>query len=308
MVSAALSAATNIPEENLRLVLTILFAYPIALIYRIALLRPLKTKWAPFIRNLYIVITGLSLSYFFNGSDIIHSLVTTIGTWLICYSGDLIGNRKLSCALSFVFNFTYLLVGYYVTATDDYDINWTMPHCVLCLRMIGFSFDFMDGEKYLKSSTPVDPEKKTDEDKKVDSNKNTVPQSNGSTTKQPISFEKNVQLPTLPPLIEIIGYAYFFGAFLIGPQFSFHLYRKLITMSLYPDANKIPIGSFKCTLKSILLGALYLGVQQIAVMYFYTSYLLTKEYASMSFIKRLAYMWMAGKFAFTKVRKFLIYL
>jgi len=91
---------------------------------------------------------------------------------------------------------------------------------------------------------------------------------------------------------------------LVGPQFSFHLYRKFITMSsLYPEPNKIPSGSYKYALKSLLLGALYLGVQQIAVMYFYPSYLLTKEYASMPFIKRLAYMWMAGKFAFTKVSK-----
>src|ERR1051325_9457570 len=52
MVVAAISAATNIPEQNLRLVLSILLAYPIALVYRITFLRPLKSKWAPFIRNL----------------------------------------------------------------------------------------------------------------------------------------------------------------------------------------------------------------------------------------------------------------
>lgn len=27
--------------------------------------------------------------------------------------------------------------GYYYTATDNYDIKWTMPHCVLTLKLIG---------------------------------------------------------------------------------------------------------------------------------------------------------------------------
>ncbi|GBB90299.1 hypothetical protein RclHR1_01720020 [Rhizophagus clarus] len=289
MVVATLSAATGIPEQNLTLVLSVLFGYLVAFVYSITLLRPLKTIWAPFIRNLYVVVSGLSISYFFNGSDIKHSLITTIGTWLLCYFGDIIGNRKFACALSFVFNFGYLLIGYYVTATDEYDIDWTMPQCVLCLRMIGFSMDFMDGAKSSKSSVPVNVEKKT--------------QSDGLATrspKQPISFEKNVQLQTLPPLIETIGYAYFFGAFLVGPQFSFHLYRKFVTMTLYPDPKSIPAGLYRNALKSFILGALYLGVQQVAAVIFPISYLLTEEYAAKPFIKRLAYMWMAGKFSFTK--------
>ena len=39
--------------------------------------------------------------------------------------------------LSFIFNFGYLLVGYWYTESTDYDICWTMPGCILCLRLIG---------------------------------------------------------------------------------------------------------------------------------------------------------------------------
>ena len=39
------------------------------------------------------------------------------------------------------------LSGYYVNATRDYDITWTMPQCVLCLRLIGLAFDIWDGTK-----------------------------------------------------------------------------------------------------------------------------------------------------------------
>lgn len=31
----------------------------------------------------------------------------------------------------------YLLAGYYYTATQEYDIKWTMPQCVLTLKLIG---------------------------------------------------------------------------------------------------------------------------------------------------------------------------
>ncbi|CAG8571176.1 10748_t:CDS:2 [Racocetra persica] len=300
-----LSVETGVSEPVLRLLLTILFAYPISLIYRLTLVRPLKTKWAPFIRNLYVVITGLCLNYFFNGPHIKHSLITTFVTWLFCYFGNIFGNRVLSAIASLLFNMTYLIVGYYMTATGDYDVTWTMPQCVLCLRMIGFAMDFMDGEKLLKSKPPFNAKEKitNTNEKSIDTKKDLQQTDSSISTRpqrQPISFEKNVQIATLPPLIETIGYANFFGAFLIGPQFSFHLYRKFITMSLYPDPINIPRGSYWFSLKSFLLGALYLGVQQVGSGYFPQSYLLTAEYAAKPFIHKLIIMWWTGKFILSK--------
>ena len=35
----------------------------------------------------------------------------------------------------------YLLAGYWFKESGGYDINWTMPGCVLCLRMIGLAMD-----------------------------------------------------------------------------------------------------------------------------------------------------------------------
>jgi hypothetical protein len=36
------------------------------------------------------------------------------------------------------------LVGYWYTASENYDICWTMPHCVLSLRLIGKLNHFFD--------------------------------------------------------------------------------------------------------------------------------------------------------------------
>ncbi|CAG8469971.1 340_t:CDS:2 [Gigaspora margarita] len=308
MVVKSLSAQTGISESVLRLLLSILFAYPISLIYKLTLVRPLKTKWAPFIRNLYVVIAGLSLSYFYNGPYIIHSLITTFVTWLLCYFGSLFRNRTFSAIASLLFNVIYLVTGYYMTATDEYDVSWTMTQCVLCLRMIGFAMDFMDGEKLLKSKPPVNAKENKENsgntnEKSIDTKKNsqqTELSTNTRPQKQPISFEKNIQLATLPSLIETIGYSHFFGAFLIGPQFSFHLYRKFITMSLYPDPTNVPPGSYWHALKSFLLGALYLGVQQVGAGYFPQYYLVTAEYANKPFIHKIIIMWWTGKFILSK--------
>lgn len=35
--------------------------------------------------------------------------------------------------------FIVIFLGYVYAATDDYDINWTLPQCVLVLRLIGKS-------------------------------------------------------------------------------------------------------------------------------------------------------------------------
>ncbi|CAG8555964.1 1049_t:CDS:2 [Ambispora leptoticha] len=305
MVLELLSDATGIPEPVLRVLFSILLAYPIALFYHIALLRPINLKNAPAIRNFYIVSTGLALAYFFNGPDIIHSLITTTVTWLLMWFGNAIDNRKFATALIFIFNITYLTLGYYYTATDEYDIDWTMTQCVLCLRMIGFAMDFMDGVTLLKSKES--PDEKTTSDNKPAATAN--PSSNIKhelTTprrvphKQPVSFEKDCRLATLPSFLETIGYAYFFGAFLIGPQFSFKLYRKFITFSIYPNPTSIPSGSYKFALKCFLLGAIYLGAHQIAAGFFPINYLITEEYSARPFWEKLAFMWFATKFSFTK--------
>ena len=47
----------------------------------------------------------------------------------------------------FVFQVFYLVAGYVVMNKDTYDISWTMPHCVMTLRLIGVAMDVHDGQK-----------------------------------------------------------------------------------------------------------------------------------------------------------------
>jgi hypothetical protein len=71
---------TGIPEGALRLLISVLCAYPVGYIYRKLVL----PRWSsqPAMLNMYHVVMGLAMSYFFNGLNIIHSLVTVIVTQL----------------------------------------------------------------------------------------------------------------------------------------------------------------------------------------------------------------------------------
>lgn len=53
----------------------------------------------------------------------------------------------MSLSLVFVITMSHLLIGYWVTATGTYDIKWTMPQCVLTLRLIGLAFNVFDGQQ-----------------------------------------------------------------------------------------------------------------------------------------------------------------
>ena len=76
---------------------------------------------------------------------------TTGATYLVL---QLCGGTSLSVGLTFVINLSYLLAGYWYTSSlltllvsklfshlryngQEYDVSWTMPQCVLCLRLIG---------------------------------------------------------------------------------------------------------------------------------------------------------------------------
>jgi hypothetical protein len=37
------------------------------------------------------------------------------------------------------------LTGASLNATDNYDIDWTVPVCILVLRLTGLAFDIQDG-------------------------------------------------------------------------------------------------------------------------------------------------------------------
>ncbi|ORZ15144.1 MBOAT, membrane-bound O-acyltransferase family-domain-containing protein [Absidia repens] len=152
--TALLSDTLGVPEPTLRLLTTILLAYPVAAGFRYLYAQPSQTALQEDTkegftrtvnaRNRYIAISGLALATYFSGWNMYHGLVTLIVSYGLCLAFQ--KKREMAVATVWIFNTAYLLTGYYTMASNDYDISWTMPQCIICLRLMGFSMDFMDGK------------------------------------------------------------------------------------------------------------------------------------------------------------------
>ncbi|KAF9116525.1 Lysophosphatidylcholine acyltransferase 3 [Mortierella sp. AM989] len=316
----SISENSGIPEPSLRLLLTILAGYPISILYRLLFLNKTSSIIGESARNYFFLVTGLLMSYYFNSYDIIHPLTTCIGTWLICRVFGMIAPKKRSLAssVSFLFNFGYLLTSYKYAATEEYDICYTMQQCVQCLRMIGYGLDFMDGQP--KSSSSKAKEQPAEKANQVKATTSPVAPAAVAVVraKTPISFGRDIALQQLPTLAETIGYGFFPFAFLVGPQFSFSLYKKFISMELFnvpvPEtagkdeareaaaatANGIPQGSLRYAARCFFLGIFYLGLGQVLGSYFPTVALLGKAFLERPYWERVFIFWWTGKTVLNK--------
>ncbi|KAL8578252.1 hypothetical protein ACOMHN_005643 [Nucella lapillus] len=107
---------------------------------------PLLYKQPAAVKHVYFILTGLLQCWFNFGSSVIHSLLNITIMYVVL---KMAGGTKASVAFAFVFNTGYLVLGYLFEAAsiNTYNISWTMPHCVLTLRLTAVAFDLYDGQK-----------------------------------------------------------------------------------------------------------------------------------------------------------------
>ncbi|XP_051262079.1 lysophospholipid acyltransferase 5 isoform X2 [Dicentrarchus labrax] len=248
-----LSESLGSTEPAVRLILSILIGYPCALVYRRFLFYQPAT-----VIHLFHAFSGLALAAFNFGSQIYHSAVCILVQFLML---RLMGRTVTTVLSSFTFQMVYLLAGYYYTATEEYDIKWTMPHCVLTLKLVGLSFDYYDG---------------------------------GKEPSQLSLEQRNGALSSVPSLLEMYGFSYFYGGFLVGPQFTLRSYQKLVAGEL-TDCPGQPPNSVIPAMKRFALGFLCLVIYAIFSPYYPDSYYLTDEYDAQPFWYRCVFILLWAK-------------
>lgn len=184
----------------------------------------------------YIALSGILLCIFNYGLLVYHTLLAV----LVSYVLITFLNSTALITTSFVYHLGYLLFGYYYTSSEDYDITWTMPHCVLTLRLIGLAFDISDGRR---------PETELSA-----SNKKTC-------------------IKTAPSLLEIAAFTYFPGSFLVGPQFSFRRYTSFVNGEYQKYTGFATAGA-----KRAAVGVIYLLVNLIGGGYLQDKYIYSDEF------------------------------
>lgn len=171
----------------------------------------------------------MAIAYWSIGLESLFHSCTCIGvTWatMSIFKGSL-----NSTIFLYIFHLSYLLAGYYFTATTGYDITWTMPGCVLCLRMIGIAADLHDGTKNAQELS---------------------------------KDQKENALETVPSLLEICSQSFFIGGYFVGPQFSMKKFQNFLQRNIQEDLPPSRRFAFKrlaigcCYLLGHLIGDKYL--------------------------------------------------
>lgn len=184
-------------EPALKLLISIIMGYPVAIVYH-----KFVKKHEQY-RNLFFFLTGLDIAYYNFGISLYHNAIPAFVIYLTTMT---LGPGKINVIITFIFNMGYLLAGYLMTESENYDITWTMPHCVLTLKLIALSFDLWDGQLKMEGQELSASNKKTALDKP-------------------------------PTFLELMGFVYFPACFLVGPIFSFRRYSDFITDKFPRDAD-----------------------------------------------------------------------
>lgn len=187
------------------LILCLALGFPSAFV-----LRSISDK-SPQVKATTSLCLGLSTAFLFCGFHAFYLLVSSFVTWSLV---SLFSKAKY---LLMVLNFCFLLWGYVYYASDEYDISWTTPQAVLCLRLIGFLFDYT--EKTIISDSSM-------------------------------AFNGDLSIKSCS-ILEFLSYCFFPGAFLVGPQFSFVFFQK------YLRTTKFPEGSIQHGIKCLKYAAVY---------------------------------------------------
>lgn len=93
---------------------------------------------------------------------------------------------------------------------SEYSFTWTIPQCVLTLRLISLTFDVYDGnrlDQWIKKH-----------DKPKASNNVAIPS----------DLNVDTAVSKVPTFLEFMSHAYFPGSFLIGPQVTYKNYLDYI--------------------------------------------------------------------------------
>ena len=249
----SLSQKIGMEEMVLRVVLGIVIANVASFAYNVSWLKRSSFK----MQNLYFIGIGIFISYWTFGMNCVgHHLSCILVNFIVL---KMFGASLYSVSFLFVFQLGYLCVGYLMyNMTAEYAVNWTLPHCVLCLKLIGLAMDVWDGSKNL-----------SDNEEYLDA------------------------LKQVPSLLEMMGYAFFPPTYLVGTPHSMNKYQNFIRRNA---SGGLMIGSKTYALQRLLLAAIYMGIHIILNNTVSTDYIKSEEFQVLPFWKMSCYlvMWIKG--------------
>jgi len=121
---AALASVAGLPADQMRMVLSLLVAYPIA-----AIDSTLLRRAPPAARHTFALLIGLVLGAWMFGREMVHPLVTTLGAFLVFTRAP----PRLASRLIFGVTMAYLFAMHLYRMYTDY-MGWSMDVTVRAWR------------------------------------------------------------------------------------------------------------------------------------------------------------------------------
>ncbi|KAJ6222086.1 hypothetical protein RDWZM_000631 [Blomia tropicalis] len=229
------------------LLLAIVAAYPASLLYIVVV-----NKHSTHFKSLYFLLIGLVILYLSYGLNSIHYLVNCC----FCYCTLKWLPGKWAVIFNFIFTFTYLMTGYWLNQVEwNYSITWTMPQCVLTLRLIAISFDIFDG----------------------------------TTSKKEVGRHTESALPNLPSFHLFMSYCYFPGTLMVGPIIPFLTYVNFLSATTYNNQ------AIRISIYRLVGGFISLFVYFYGSMFWPIEYLRSEAFEDLGFWWKLTAMAIVAK-------------
>nr|CAB3263477.1 lysophospholipid acyltransferase 5 [Phallusia mammillata] len=240
-------------ENGLKLLITVYSGYLMALIHR-----QFPYKKYVSLQYLLFTISSLLFLYWSYGWGLLHSATCIIIQWLFF---QIFRGSTVCVIISFIFQLGYLVGGYIILdSKTDYEVSWSMPHCILTLRLIGLAYDVYDGHRN---------EEKLWGD------------------------QKERAIKDLPSLLEMFGFSYFYGGYIVGPQFPLQRFRAMINGELTDVPGSKP-NSIIPGFRRGISGTLMLGIQTYLSLTFNPPFYTTTQFQTSSFLYKIGYAAVTG--------------
>jgi len=244
----------GIAEDALRLIIGMVLVYPVFLLHNKSRLR----RWPAEIQHIFFIFTGMCIAFWTLGARcVLHNLICVVVNYVVL---KVFGGTLTVTAALFSFQLGYLSVGYIVNSSAEYVVNWTMPHCVLCLRLIAISIDVYDGTL---------PEATWGKDQHANA------------------------LKDVPSLLEMTSHVFYLPSYFTGPQHSMKKFRSFIERNI---ADGDMTGSKRFASKRFVLAWVYFAIHIVFNSIAPVDYIKGEEFQSMAFVLKSFYftIWVKG--------------
>lgn len=168
-----------------------------------------------------------------------------------------------------------------------YIFDWTVPHCVLTLKLIAVAFDLLDGT-VTKPRQKVKNSSEGKEGKSKSKGKDESETGSKSESKNESNTGLNQdRIEDVPTLLQLLSHSYFPASFLVGPQFSIKHTIAFVEHDL--ENENILISVWIHAVGRIVGSLYYLIILLIGSHLFPPEYLLSLEFNTLPLIWRLIY-------------------